>query len=270
MGSNYIIDMSGSKVRFIAIAIFAFFLINSAYALSYTVTLHSINMQVDTEGKASVIEKFFMIFPNDTEKISFRDQSKTLGLDISTWTNFDSRFKTSIGQNNITNTKIIYNEGEANYLEISYDLTDSLMAKGKETNMVTEYSIKATFLNDFYQSGIWVIPDGTSISIELPPGAETKDQIEPQAAIINAGARKVITWQGYKSSNKITLDYILWKKITPVVDLNSIVSFLFKTTEGLALIAAIIVLLFVTIIFRKKIFAKLEEFVENNSIIEEE
>ena len=70
--------------------------------------------------------------------------------------------------------------------------------------------------------------------------------------------------------NRLTLNYVLWKKIDPVIDINAITNFLLKTQEGIIL-SLIIVLVLIAIIWqRKKISHALEEFVEKNSIIQEE
>ena len=144
------------------------------------------------------------------------------------------------------------------------------MAKGKEATMMIEYNLKVNFFNNFYTAGQWTIPESTTISVELPPGAEIRDTVVPQATITTNGSRKIVNWQGYKRGNELTLNYILWKKITPVVDINAITSFLFKTQEGLILIVISIIVLIVIIMQRKKITHAIEEFVEKNSIIQEE
>ena len=255
-------------ILFLALAILL--LASPALAEDYSVSLHTINAQVSADGSASVIEKFFISFPTPQDKVDFRQKSEDLGLDGDAWTTFNPLFKPSLGNSNIANGKILYNEANQSYLEISYNLTDPLMAQGKETTLMIEYNIKAPFFNNLYQSGFWVIPDNTSLTVELPPGAEVKDTVEPQATITTSGPRKLVTWDGYKSSNKLALSYVLWKKMNPVIDLSSITNFLFKTQEGIALIIIVAVILAVILIKRKKITGKIESFVENNSIMDED
>ncbi|MCX6803133.1 MAG: hypothetical protein NTY48_01030, partial [Candidatus Diapherotrites archaeon] len=119
-------------------------------------------------------------------------------------------------------------------------------------------------------SGLWIIPDNTTITIELPPGAEINNTVEPLAQITTAGSRKAINWQGYKSANNLSLTYILWKKIQPVIDISSITNFLFKTTQGMLLIVIVLLILAGVIWQRKKIGLGIEEFVEKHSLIKEE
>jgi len=181
-------------------------------------------------------------------------------------------FSPNIGSDNHINGKISYNEAERSYLEMKYGLSDPIMEKGKDTTLLVEYSIKANYFNNFFQSGLWIIPDNTELTIELPPGAEINDAVEPEAVIATnvLGKGPTVTWEGYKSANKLTLNYKWWKKIEAVVDLGSIIQFLFRTTEGLLLIAAFIIAVGIILWKRKKITAKVEEFVEENSVIEEE
>ena len=238
-------------------------------AIDYTITEHTLNIQITTEGQDKIEEKFYISFPNETDKIAFRNKSLQLGTSLDNWKEFDKTFIQSIIENTL-NKKISYNEGEQNYLLLSYDLADSFMAKGKETSMLIEYVIKVNYFNSFYQAGLWIIPDNTKINIELPPGAEVRETIEPEATTTTQGTRKTISWQGYKSANKLSLSYVLWKKIDPLVDLSAFNSFLFKTQTGQIIIVAIILLIALIFWQRKKIVESIEEFVEKNSLIKEE
>jgi len=238
-------------------------------SIDYTITEHNLNIQITSEGQDKIEEKFYIIFPTENEKIAFREKSLQLGTNLDNWKEFNKSFTPSLIENTI-NKKISYNEGEQNYLLLSYDLSETFMAKGKETNMLIEYIIKVNYFNSFYQAGLWIIPDNTKITIELPPGAEVRETIEPEATTTKQGNKTIITWQGYKSANKLALSYVLWKKIDPLVDLSAFNSFLFKTQTGQIIIA--IIVLFIILIFwqRKKIVAIIEDFVEKNSLIKEE
>ncbi len=256
--------------KLMIIAMLLLILVPMAFSESYSITKHSINLEISSEGEAKIVEKFYLFFPTETDKIAFRDKSTSIGSDFEGWKKYNSRFAPSIGSENTTNGKISYNEGVESYLEISYELPEPLMAKGKETAMVIEYSIKANYLNNYYQSGIWIIPDNTVMTIELPPGADVKESIEPPSLITLQGSRKVITWEGYKSANRLTVNYILWKKVAPVIDISSLLTLLFKTTQGqiAILISAIIV---VIILWKKKFITdRIERFVEENTKIEED
>jgi len=243
--------------------------VSCAHAINYSVSQRAINIQINTGGQDFVTERFYLYFPNETERILFREKSFEIGTDIQKWGTFNSLFAPSLGDNT-SNKKISYNEGEQNYLEISYMLSEPLMAKGKEAQMLTEYRLKVNYFNSFYQAGLWIIPENTRITVELPPGAEIREAIEPQATVGSSGTRKTIIWEGYKSVNKLSLSYVLWKKMEPVVDLNEMMNFMTKTNEGRIITAALIAAFVLILWQRKKIAEKIEDFVEKNSIIKEE
>jgi hypothetical protein len=237
--------------------------------LAYQLTSHSITIQINPDATDTVIEKYFIDFNSPQEKTDFREKSSSLGTLLEEWKKINPVFTPSLGEK-AANKKVTYNEDPISYLQISYDLTESLMAKLKESTMMTEYTLKAPYFDSFYQAGNWVIPENTTISVELPPGAEIKDTVKPQADLTASGQRKVVNWQGYKSGTELALNYILWKKIEAVIDLNAISTFLFKTQEGLVLLALAIIILGVIVWKRKKISTIIEDFVEKNSEIHEE
>ncbi|MFA5764075.1 MAG: hypothetical protein WC915_04645 [archaeon] len=239
-------------------------------AAEYTVWLHSIDIDVDPVGNATIIEKYHLFFSGDEAKINFRQTSITLGSDLDKWSEFDTLFAPTIGPDKIINGAISYSEGEANYLEIKYNLAESLMSKGKETSYSEEYNIKATYFNKLYQSGLWVVPDNTRLTINLPPGAELVENVSPQATVTQNSTRKIITWNGHTSANKLTIKYIVWKKINPIIDLNELSNFLFRTNEGLTIIGLIIVCIGVIFWKRHYFSAKIEKFVEENTLFEED
>jgi hypothetical protein len=256
-----------SKLFMLILLICIIGLVNAA---SYDVWLHSVGIDVDSTGNATIVEKYHLFFSGDDAKFNFRENSISLGSDLDKWSEFDTRFAPTIGPNKIINGAISYSEGEDNYLEIKYKLSESLMSKGKETSFSEEYNIKATYLNKLYQSGLWVITDNTRITISLPPGAELVENVSPQATIEQNSTRKTITWNGHTSANKLTVKYIVWKKINPIIDLNELSNFLFRTNEGLVIIFVILICIG-TIFWKRHYFsAKIEKFVEENTLFEED
>ncbi|MBT4870753.1 MAG: hypothetical protein HON47_04215 [Candidatus Diapherotrites archaeon] len=253
----------------IILVILLLLIVSFGFAQTHRITSHTVNIQVNDSGLAQITERFYLYFPTEQDKIEFRNISTDLGYDLVNWENFDPKFTTTVGSNNLTNGTLSYNEGESNFLEIKYELLDALMEKGQETNMVVEYSMKASYFNKLFEPPFWVIPDNTDITIELPPGASIKGTVEPEAKITNSGTKPLITWKGYKSGAQLNVDYVLWKKADPVVDINAISNFLFKTTEGIITIVVGLLILLILLWKRKRIINKIERFVENHTIIEE-
>lgn len=242
--------------------------LGSSLAITYTVSEHSLNIQINNEND-KIEERFYITFPNESSKLEFRENSIKLGTSLENWKLFDKLFTPSVVENTL-NKKIAYNEGEQNYLSLSYDLSEPLMAKGKETNMLTEYLLKVNYFNSFYQSGLWIVPDNTKIIVELPAGADVRDAIEPEAITTKQGNKTIITWQGYKSANKLSLNYVLWEKMDPLVDLSAFNTFLFKTQTGQLVILVIVIIIGILFWQRKRIVEEIENFVEKNSLIKEE
>ncbi len=241
-----------------------------ASAQDYGIWLHNIDIDVASDGQANVTEKFHIFFTTDAAQFEFRQMSTEFGSNLVEWENFNSIFKSNIGGSRAVNKKINYSEGTDTFLEITYSLIEPIMAQGKETAFISEYSIKANYLNNLYDSGLWIIPENTRISIILPSGAEVNDNVKPVAAISNyTSNRRIVTWQGYKSSNELVFNYFIWKKIDPIIDLNKLSYFLFRTTEGLILIGIFIIIIGIIIWKRKFIADKIENFVESNTILKE-
>ncbi|MCX6803292.1 MAG: hypothetical protein NTY48_01840, partial [Candidatus Diapherotrites archaeon] len=147
--------MEKSKlIKKIVLAILAFAIFaTTVNALSYTTVEHTINIQISLEGKDTVIERFYIEFTDENERLAFREKSIALGTNIDEWKKFDLAFVPSLGENT-TDKKISYNESARNYLEIDYSLAEPLMVKGKDASMLTEYNLKVNYFNGFYQSGL--------------------------------------------------------------------------------------------------------------------
>jgi hypothetical protein len=255
------------KIMFIC---FLFLIIISfGFAQEYNYWLHSIDIGIAEEGDASVVEKFHLFFSSEENKLFFREKSIELGSSLTAWKDFDPLFSPTIAPDKIIRGNITYKEGEDNYLEIRYDLSEKIMSKGKETSFSREYNLKATYFNKLYQTGLWVIPDNTKIEITLPPGADIVGDVYPEANVRQETTKKILTWTGHTSGNKLALKYSLLKDIKPIIDLNDVTNFLFRTNQGLLLIGAIIVCIG-GIIWKRHFFAtKIEKFVENNTRFEE-
>jgi len=245
------------------------FILSFSFADTHIITFHTINLDVDADGFAQITERYYLYFPTQDDKLAFREKSTMLGYDPVNWTNFDPKFTTTVGSNNLTGGVISYADGEASFLELKYNLKDPLMEKVQETNMVIEFSMKASYFNKLFEPPFWVIPDNTNITLALPPGASVKNSVEPKASTTTIGTKQSIFWEGYKSAGELKVNYVLWKKSDPVVDINALTNFLFKTTQGIITIIIGIIILLLLIWKRKKISNKIENFVENHTVIEE-
>ncbi len=255
--------------RFFILLVLLFSTSFFVFAQDYEISFHEINVKVDDEGYATVVERFELTFPTELAKDEFRLKSNELGSNIDKWKKFNFLFKPSIGTKEYKNLKVSYNEGKLTTLELSYSLKSPLMAKGQETSIKKEFVLKATYLDidKFFSSGLWVIPENTKMIFELPANSEIKEGIDPSGTITTQGLKTIIEWNGYASANKISFEYSIWKQIATPFDLNGTIRSLIGTEEGLAII--IIFLIIAGIIFwkRKKLKRKVEDFVITNSEI---
>jgi hypothetical protein len=239
----------------------------SVYAQSYNVYLHEINIDVINDGRASVVERFYLFFPNEEEKVTFRNLSTNLGSDITKWAELNPIFQPNIGNQNLINKQISYTESETTYLELRYTLADVLMAKGKQNPNNTEYTLKATALDNFFETNVWVIPENTELIFTLPSRAEVFGTVEPEAQISGDGTKTIVKWTGYKSANRLNLKYLVWNP--PTIEINEIIDNIFYTFEGQIFIVIIVLSMVFILIERKKISAKIEDYVADNSKITE-
>jgi hypothetical protein len=257
-----------SKIKLMLVSLFLLLFLNITFGQNYSIYLHEINITISNEGQAEVVERFNLFFPNDEERVTFRTLSTNLGSDLAKWAKLNEVFNPNIGNQNLLNKQITYNETDAPYLELRYKLVDSLMAKGKENPNNIEYTLKAVFLDKFFQTNVWVIPENTEISFILPPRAEIIDIIEPEAEIINVGTNPIIKWRGYKSANRLTLKYIVWN--APQIAMDQIINKIFYTFEGQILIAVFTIIIVFIFIERKKISGIIEDYIAENSEFEKE
>ncbi|MBN2067795.1 MAG: hypothetical protein JW744_04975 [Candidatus Diapherotrites archaeon] len=238
-------------------------LLFSANAASqfYLISNHTIEITLDEEGNAQVNERFFLDFQNEWQLSDFRDTVKEIGVSLDAWKEYDARLHPYIGQDNdISASKVSFIENSSNYLEISYSLTSSLMQKVKETSRVKEYSLKPKFFNNFLVGSLWVIPDDTTISINLPVGAELQPPVEPEAAINGSN----VTWSGYKNSNKLTLNYRAFKQIASF-DFGQAVRELMQSNLFWVVIVAAIVVCAILFWNRRNLGARVENYIVEHS-----
>ncbi|MDD3159471.1 MAG: hypothetical protein PHQ98_00710 [Candidatus ainarchaeum sp.] len=253
------------------ILLFLFFVFVSAvYSASlsqpaYSIYQHDIEIDIDIDGNSVVVEKFYLSFQNENDKLNFRKKSDELGTDFQNWIEFNPVFTYSIGNKDLVEKTIVeYSDGVQNYIKLTYALTEQIVFESKESTFMKELVLKTKYFDYFYD-GSWVIPDNTMVAIILPAGAEVGENIEPSADISSVGQRKKIIWNGYKTSNKLSLSYVTWKKITPVIDLTELINFLTGTTTGIIIIFVSSVVLAIILIKRKLIINVIEDFVEDNS-----
>jgi len=227
----------------------------------FQITTRMIEIDVDEGGSAEITEKFFLGFPNEFHLQEFRNESEKIGVDLDAWQQFNPAFKPSIGRGGeVRVSDIGFVENDSKYLEMKYTLNEPLMEREKETSRMVKFSLKGKFFNNFLEGSFWVIPSTVTIVVDLPLQVEIEQPVKPEANV--SGNR--IVWTGYKSTNVLSLKYILWKQIASF-NLNEIVDNLNKSGALPLLVIGIALFAFAVLWKRKAIAAKIEAYITEHS-----
>lgn len=233
---------------------------------AYIISEHSIKIDVDAQGNAQVTERFFLQFHDQQQLLAFREKSKEIGVRIEGWEAYDEKLHPYIGQQDeIATSKVSFIENDSTFLEMTYSLKSTLMEKKRETTRVIEYSILSKFFNYFISGSLWVIPQNTTIAVNLPPGAELQQPIEPEAEV----SGNSVTWSGYKNSSKMTLNYRMFKQIASF-DFGAVLQQLMKSDLFWVLIAIALIVCAALFLKRKSISNKIENYIVERSDLSKE
>ena len=244
----------------VLIAVLLFF--STAYAQVYTHTLHSIEITVDKEGRAAVVERFFLVFPNARQLLDFRDKSTELGVDLQKWNEFDSKIYPHIGaKEDVRNAFISLIEEPQKYLELRYALADPLMTKAGETSRIVTYALDDGQFREYDTGSFIVIPQSTIISIILPTPIEIVGTISPDATFAN----NTVTWTGYKSTNNLALKYNLFKQIASQFEVSKAISGFLASDYSTIVLIALLAVIITLYMKRRKIAGRMENYIIEHS-----
>jgi len=229
------------------------FFTTSCFAqIFYVMDSHVIEIRVDAEGNTEIMERYFLSFQNENQKVNFREEVNQIGISIDGWNEYDNRIYPRIGQPadiSVQGISFIEDPAALDFLEITYNLETPIMEKKLETSRVIEYSLKPKFLNEFTEGSLWLIPEGTSII-----------GVKPDASIEG----NTVVWNGYVSGNELFLEYSHFKNITSF-DLNQSIQDLMQSDIFLFVVAIVAIGLIIVFAKRKTIETKIEEYIVENS-----
>jgi hypothetical protein len=251
------------QVRFFALGLALLLLLSSASAQFYILDGHTVEIDVDSVGNAQISEKYFLRFQNEHQLADFRQAVSQIGVSLDGWREYDARIFPHIGlEKNLVVSGISFVEEETSldFLEITYSLKEPIMEKKRETSRVIDFSLKTKFFNEFKDGPVWVIPEGTLISVQLPRGIEINGTAKPDALV--EGTK--VAWEGYATGNELFLEYSLFKQIASF-DLSQLVAELMQSDLFLIVVVATAVVLGILFLKRKKISGKLEGYVISHS-----
>ncbi len=239
------------------------FLAQFAFGQFYVLENHTIEINVDIEGNANVIEKYYLSFQNEQQLADFRQTVSEMGVSIEGWNAYDKRIYPRIGQEkDIVVSGISFNENpdSLDFLEMNYFLKSPIMEKKNETTRVIEYKFKASALSSFIDGALWVIPAGISITVQLPRGVEIEKPVKPDAVISN----NTVVWTGYVFGNELELNYLVFKQISSF-DLEEALQELMQSELFIIFVGATALILIIVLAKRKSIGNKIQNYIIKHS-----
>ncbi len=249
--------------RFFVIGLALLLLLSSASAQFYIMDRHELSIEVDSIGNAEINEKYFLLFQNEQQLADFRQAVSQIGVSLDDWREYDERIFPHIGLEKdliVSGISFVEEESSLDFLEITYTLKEPIMEKKRETSRVIDYGLKAKFFNEFKDGPVWVIPEGTSISVQLPRGVEINGLVKPESLVEGTN----ITWKGYASGNELFLEYSFFKQIASF-DLSKLISEMMQSDLFWIFVAVAAVIVGVLFLKRKRISGKIESYVISHS-----
>ena len=234
-----------------------------AFAQFYVLESHTIEINVDIEGNAQVIERYYLSFQNELQLVNFRQTVSEIGVSIEGWNEYDERIYPRIGQEKdivVSGISFIENTDSLDFLEMNYFLKSPVMEKKNETSRVIEYRLKASALSSFVDGSLWVIPSGTSITVQLPRGVEIEKPVKPDAVV----SENTVVWAGYVFGNELELNYLVFKQISSF-DLDQALQELMQSELFIIFVAATALVLIIVFAKRKSIGNKVQNYVIRHS-----
>ena len=253
------------KIRVLLVLTLLLFLVSSVNAQQFEILNHTIDVTIDEYGKGDIVERFSLFFVNNIQLELFKEESQNLGVDLGAWEVFDSRIRTYIGKDRFTiaHGTIGFDES-SKILVIEYTLTEPIMERIDDTSRVSTYKLKTNaMITEFIAGSFWEIPDNTTINFILPPNSEIKQPVSPEAVVSGS----LVTWQGYKSSNQLNLQYDLFKEIAPAFDISKFILDLTQTELFIPVLAVFVIVIGIVYWRRDKLSARIENYVIRNSEI---
>lgn len=245
--------------------IFCILILLSLNATAIEVQQHLIEVELNEDGFAKIIEKYELRFEDILEIDSFNKKAQQNSSSILAWRAdfefFAPRFENS--NNRIIRSSISYEE-IARTLILEYELEKPLASILKDEPREILFSISGQQLNFFIEEGLIVIPHNTQITITTPINAQILGHNSPAQIPIN---NNTVFLSGISTSH-IDIRYIISKPISTTVNSLELIQEFFSTSSNIIII--VIVLLLIVGIFWKKdrISKKIEDYIVEHSEIE--
>ncbi len=261
------------KMKKTTILLFLVFLALNSFGQPYSIYNHSIDIDLDAEGNATITERFYVFFASNASFNQFKEDSAQLGVDLEKWKEYDSDIRTHIGsqddlKSNTGRLSFIEAPSDEKYIEITYQLTKPITVIKTSTSRLDEFEISKPVMQQFLERPFYVIPANTFISFILPPQSTIEpEDISPAAGITDTGTRIIVTWKESRT-NDLSLDYKYWKQIAPRFSISFTVKNFIEKSKNEILwltVAVIIALILLTYYYRKPLTKQAQDYIIANT-----
>lgn len=213
------------KMKKVLLALFLFLLFQQISAVTpkaYDITSHELNVELDKQGKATVNEKYYMVFESKELAEEFRNLKNTnLGFNLEAWENFDSMLSINFGlKAQIEELKIDFAEepsGERLYsLEFRYKFNRPAFNESEVGRKVV-MEINKSFVRPLSRGTDYVIPAKTTLTFILPSQSVPQSGLltQPNVRVESGPLNKRVIIPGSFSSNSFDFEYYYLKPISP-------------------------------------------------------
>jgi hypothetical protein len=247
------------------IFVFIAILIGNASALQ--LSTHYLEINLDSEGKAHIFEKYEITFFSSLELSQFRAKVAENSSSIDAWKVdypfFFPRFADAAG-NKLDASFVTFDE-EQKTLTLEYFLEKPFSILQKDEPRATLWAIPDSQFGAYIKQSLIIIPQNTVIRINLPNNGRVLPNDIPAQATVQGNS---ITISGI-TTNNMNLKYIIQKPLSPSFNSFQFVrEFFFQPSNYIFVFLAIVI---IGAIYWKKetIKSKIEKYVEDHSEIEE-
>ncbi len=227
---------------------------------------HTIEIKVDKEGYAHIIETYQLVFESPFEFREFKVKAEENSSSRLAWMADFNWFYTRFGEsanNDVEVSFITFDEINRN-LTLDYWLENTFATLIKDEPRETFWSIEDRQLVDFQEGGSINVPQNTRILIILPL------EVEINTAQLSSKANAVgntVELSGIRT-NYINLQYTIRKPITSPIGPFEIIQNLFGETSNIVFLGILLIVLILAAWKRKEIGGKIEDYIVEHSKLE--
>ncbi len=236
-------------------------------AVALQLNTHYIEINLDSEGKAQIIEKYELTFFSNLELEQFKEKVSENSSSIDAWKVdypfFFPRFAEAAG-NKLDASFVTFDE-EQRTLTLEYFIETPFSVLQKDEPRATLWAISDSQFGAYIKQSLILIPQNTVIRINLPSNGRAIPNEIPVEAAIQGNS---ITISGI-TTNNMNIKYIIQKPLSPSFNsIQFVREFLFQPSNYIYIFITIVA---IGIVYWKRriLTGKIEKYVEEHSEIEQ-